>query len=237
MKHASVDVADMRRLAKDLGTFAARSLPYAARNATNALAFEGRKLWRANIEQAFTIRNRFTVGSLRVEKATAAASLDRIEATLGSLAPYMGAQEFGSSKQVGGKTAIPTSAAAGQPGARPRTKVVRAQNRMSALQLASQRVRSSNRKQRNAIAIRLARKAGTKVALLETPKGKGLFRLMGGERRPSVRMLWRVGGPSPSIPRTPTLERTVVQVQGKAVGIYHEHLLKELRRSKVLGYR
>lgn len=230
----TVDLSAANKLRKDLEKFAKRALPYAARSAVNELAFESRKQWLREIEGSMVLRNRWTAGSIRVEKAKGR-TIGTIEARLGSVSPYMLAQEEGRSSQLGGKTAIPTSAAAGQMGARPRTRLVRAPNRMQAISLARRARGASSPKQRNAIAIRQAQAQGRRFAFLQTPKGKGLFKLVGGKRKPKLQMVWALGRSS-RVPRNPTLARTVLRAVEMGPAIYHRALLAQLKRHKVLGY-
>ncbi len=229
-----VTMRGLDKLTADLAFFASRSIPYAARSAATTMAFQARAIWVQEIESSMTTRNRYTVKSLRVEKATGN-RIENIQAVLGSLAPYMAAQEDGRPNQLGGKRAIPTSAAAGQRGARPRTKLVRRPNVLSAIHLAKRGTRGS-RAQRNAISMSQAARAGKKFVFLDLQRGRGLFRIGGGKRKPNVTMLWDLSRGSVRVPKNPTLERTVARQQAKGVEVYHAALIEQARRNKVLGY-
>ena len=231
----SIDVSDVKQLGRDLERFTKRALPFGAMNACNKLAFDGRKVWQAGMRRSMTLRNRYTERSVQVVKAAPRTDISKIQATLGSTAPYMAAQEFGQQKQIGHKHAIPTSAAAGQQGAKPRTKLIRRPNRMSQIELGA-RPHTGSRKQRNAIAIRMAQKAGNKFVHLETDHGRGLFRISGKGPRAKITMMWDLSRPSLAVPKNPMLERTVTVMEGRAVAIFYDALLLQAKRNNLLGY-
>jgi hypothetical protein len=244
----SVDVSQIDKVVADLGKFAKRAMPHAVRNATNELAFKARKVWVSTIEEKMVLRNRYTLRSIRVDKAKGV-DIERMQAVLGSGLKYMAAQEEGASHQLRNRHAIPTGASAGQRGARPRTKQVRRPNQLSAIDL-SRRLHTGSRAQRNAANIRMARKAGKKVVYLESAAGhKGLFRMNGGRARgkhgrfagssaqlSSVTMLWETGKSSRPVPANPTLGPTVQKVSGGGPEVFLEALIDQAKRHKVMGY-
>ena len=231
MIHLDVDLRDFRRLESDLRTLATRAVPFAARQALNASAFEARKIWQAEIEETFTTRNKYTAQSIRVEKARSL-HIRTMSASVGSIADYMRTQEFGGSESK----SIPTEVAAGQAmGSSPRTKTVRGPNMLSAIRL-TDRARTGDRKVRNRIAIRRAVKAGNKVVLLELEKGPGLFRIMGGRRNMSLRMLYDLRRGPHTIPPHPTLGPTLKRLELKLEAIHMAAILEQLKRNRVFGY-
>lgn len=221
---------------RDLQTFASKAVPYAARNALNTIAFEARGEWQRQIKGSFTLRNRFTERSILVTKAQGR-DVSRMASFVGSVAPYMGDQESGATvRGKSGLKGIPAPAAAGQQPGGKRTRLVRAANRLGAINVAHPRLTGS-RQQRNAIALAVARRKGQKVALLERPKGgKGLFRLMGGKRRIRTRLLWDFSKRSVRVKSEPTLQRTLSAVSRKVPHILLASTLEQLRRNRIFGY-
>lgn len=237
--HVSIDISEAKQLARDLARYAQHALPYATRKALSAAAHEGRKEWTARLSTRLVLRNSFTARSLRVANARGT-KIASMEAVLGSTAPYMGLQEFGGTVSGKGRSApIPTSVAAGQSkGSRPRTKLVRRPNRMGSIELSKVRARKSmSRKQRNAIAMRVASR-GNKVALLELDGGRrGLFRVTGrGRRLTEPRMLWDLSHRSTKVPARGMLQSALKSVGPRMPIISQDALLEQLRRNKVLGY-
>src|SRR6185503_17958101 len=173
---------DTKKVVKDLKTFREKAVPYAVRNALNRSAYAARGAWQEEIRNSFTLRNKYTERAVRYEKATGKDVAGMI-AKVGSVADYMDEQEHGASIHANAKhKAIPGPVAAGQTPGGKRTKLVRAGNKLAALH--ALRAPGNTRKQRNAVALAMSRRAGRDVALLERPKGgKGLFRLMGGRKR------------------------------------------------------
>lgn len=207
----SVDTSELAQLEASLARLSRRAIPYAARNTLNAAAFEGRREWVDQIEKTFTLRNKWTTRSLRVVKARGT-SMRGMQATLGSVAPYMATQEEGGVLRRTGKhgVAIPTSVASGEGrGARPRRRMVRRPNRLPSIQLGARGLSSMSKRQRNAVAISLAQRAGRKFVFLELERRKGIFRLSGGKRRPRLDLVWDLSRPAVRIPQSGTLERAL----------------------------
>ena len=242
------DLREMKRLTAVLEDMSKRALPHAVRNSLNSSAFTGRRQWQAEITHSFVLRNKYTARSVRVVKAKGV-RLSRMEARLGSVAPYMDRQEKGGTIRSKSKyKPIPTSAAAGQRGAVPRTKTVRRVNYMSKISLAT--VRGRSRKQRNAIAIDKARR-GTKYALLEKEDGgQAIVKVTGKARKRrksrrkrtrskakgskgnrSIRMIYDLSQGSVKVGREPTLQRTLNKIHPAMVRHHVDSLKEQIARA------
>jgi hypothetical protein len=226
---------DAKQALKDLRRFREKAIPYAIRNALNRSAFHARAEWKTEVRNEFTLRNRYTEQSILVDRATGK-SVSGMVAVVGSKAAYMDEQEHGATVRGGGKhKAIPGPVAAGLPPGGKRTKLVRGANKLSALRVS--RPVGKNPRQRNAVALAMARRRGERVALLERPRGgKGLFRLTGGKKKPQTRLLWDLSRSSVTVKPTPTLQRTLTRIQPRLVEIHRDAIVEQLRRHKVLGY-
>lgn len=227
---------DAKQAVRDLRTFRASAIPYAVRNALNRTAFAAREVWQEEIRSSFTLRNRYTERSVRVERVQGRDPSGMV-ARIGSVAAYMGDQERGA--QVKGKTGlkgIPAPTAAGLPaGSMSRPKMVRAGNRLGALH--ARKGHGATKKQRNAVAIAMAKRKGEGVVLLERPKGgKGLFKLQGGRRKAKLRMLWDFSRKSVRVGAEPTLQRTLKRIQPRMEAIHRDSFVEQLHRFKILGY-
>jgi hypothetical protein len=232
----TIDLSEFKAFAKDLDLIQKRSIPYAVRDTLNGLAFEVRKLWIAQMGKDMVLRSKWTQGSIRIDKATGA-TIAGMQATLGSLAPYMHTQEQGGTESAGARKGvpIPTTSAAGQAmKARPRTRQVQRKNWLSAIQLRN-RV-TGIRQRRNAVAIAQAAKTGG-VAFLDLGRRKGLFRVTGTPKgRLRIRMVWDLSKRSVKIPRNPTLERTVATLAPRVAGIGQRAITEQMKRA-VFGTR
>lgn len=230
--HVEVDTRDFDRLKHDLEVTAKRAVPHAARNAVNRCAFEARAGWVAETRSTFVQRNTFTERSLQVDKARGT-DMASMAATVGSTADYMARREDGELKgpKHGKHVAIPTVSGA-RGGAI--TSPIRKPNRLSAIRLAPRP--GSTSKQRNAIAIRMARAKGQRFAFLETPRGGGIVRVLGGKRKGPVRMVWDLSRGAVRIKPMPSLQRTLTKLGPRFVAIHEGAILEQLKRNKVLGY-
>jgi hypothetical protein len=221
--NVEVDMRQFRELATRFEQLGSRSLPFAMRNALNAVAFDARAEWQKRIKRSMTLRNKYTERSLRVEKVQTNRLAD-MQARVGSTLDYMAKQELGGRESAKGKhgVPIPTSSAAGQAmKARPRTKVVRRKNYLSAIQLA--RSVGGIRQRRNAVAIKLAKEKTGGVAYLDLGKRKGLFAIPKGKRA-KPRMLYDLSRKNVRVRPRPTLEPTVGAV-GPRILIHAERAI------------
>jgi hypothetical protein len=234
-----VELKDFDRLQRDLQTFARKAVPYATRAALTSSAFAARQAWQAEIRGSFTLRNKFTERSIRVEKATGLV-LGSMQATTGSVTDYLDEQESGATIRGGKHKPIPAPAAAGlKAGSSSRPRLVRAGNKLGALNALKQGKPRGNtsKKRRNASAIAQAIAKGNKVALLERKKGgRGLFAIAGGKRKVRMRMLWDMSRGSVKVKPEPTLQRSLARISSKLEGIHYDALVTQLRRNRVFGY-
>lgn len=232
-----ISIKDAQHLETMLAMLAPKAVPHAVRDTLNETAFTVRKEWISLIEAKFILRNKYTVKSIRVAKASGT-DLSTMQAVVGSAADYMDEQEEGATRVKKGKhgVAIPTPTAAGQ-GARanPRKRPIRRPNYLGAIHPTSSKV--GPKFQRNAVAIALAIRKGTRVAYLETKETKGLFQVTGTERRPKVRMLYDLQHASVKIPKAPTLGPSLREVDRLAPAIAHKAFTKQFDRAlaKVKG--
>jgi hypothetical protein len=222
---------------KDLETFRNKAVPAAMRDALNEAAFQARRVWGDEIRGKLTVRNQFTARvALQVRKATGG-NVKAMESAVGSIAAYMDLQEAGgTTRGRKGHLAIPGPSAAGQAAGSKRTRVVRASNYLGALNVAKFTPKGK-RRQRNAIALAVARKQGQKVALLERPKGgKAIFALMGGKRYLRTRLLYDFSKRSAHVKPHATLGPTMQVMRQRMPAIMLAAVEKQLKRHRVLGY-
>jgi hypothetical protein len=231
----SVEMKGLTKLVDDLTRLRKSALPFAARNALNRSAFAARKEWQDEIKRTFTTRNNFTERSVRVEKATGT-DLKSMQSVVGSVAPYMGDQEEGATvRGRGAHKAIPGPVAAGQAAGGKRTRLVRSANKLSAI--TAVRGKGTTRKQRNAVAMAMAKRDGKPVALLERPGGgKGLFKIGGRKNRITARLLWDVSRSSVRVKAEPTLQRTLKRIHRRVEDIHVGAVIEQLKRHRLLGH-
>lgn len=231
----TVEMRGLEKFRDDLGKFAKKALPAAARGALNTVAFDARREWVQQVGRKFVLRNKFTVNSLRIEKAQGF-DLTSMQSKVGSTQDYMAEQEKGFTERSKGKhgVAVPTSSAAGMSKRAPRTKQVQKKNYLTAIQVAS-RVRGI-RQRRNAVAVRMASKTGG-VAFLDLGKSKGLFRVKQTSKgRFTVRMIYDLSKKSVTVKSTPTLELTLKAVSPRVPRILGNELLAQAKRFHIVGY-
>lgn len=226
-----VDLRDFKRLSRDLERTAKGAFPHASRNALNAVAFEGRKLWQEQMRRDFVLRTDWTTRRLFVTKARGT-RMQGMHSALESPDAFLLKQEKGGTENRSVPTGVATTEGRG---ANPRRKLVSKPNKVSSISLAT-RTHKGSRRQRNAIAIRQAQAAGKRFVYLDTARHKGLFRLTGGKRLKSVDMVWDTTSKSHVVHRTPTLQRTITRLEPKMPALMTSALIEQLRRHKVFGY-
>lgn len=229
----TVDMTDVKLLRAKLGELREKAVPFGVRQALNTTAFEARRHWADRIARTMTLRNKFTVNSLRVVKVGAGSDVSTMQSQVGSVADYMDEQESGGTSRGKGHIgkAIPTTTAAGMAMRAPtRVKEVRKANYKAALQV-EKRISYGVRQYRNAVAIQTAAKQGGGVVYLDLGRRKGLFRVTGTKKgNLRVRMLYDLSRKSVVIKARPTLEPTVDLMLYKAPRIFEIELQKQVDR-------
>lgn len=227
----TMDDRDLVKMENDLKHFARRAYPFASKNTINGAAFLAQKNAREDIKVSLTLRNKFTVQSIQVEQARTL-NVSRQAAIVGSIAPYMEKQQFGGVKVSSGSegTPIATGYSAGQEGQQPRTKLPRRPNTMQRIQLNKRKTQGKTRKQRNLVAVKTAAQSGNKYVFLDLGRRKGIFRVLGGKRRPRIKMVWDLSRKSVVIPRNPWLTRAADKTRPEIPALYKKSLEFQLRR-------
>lgn len=229
----TLDQRQVREFRDALEKMRKKAVPYAIRDSLNTMAFEARKVWQDELRAKMTLRNKWTLGSLRVEKATGT-NVEAMESRVGTGLDYLAFQEHGGTEHAKGRVGkpIPTSASAGQGKKSPRTKQVQKRNWQSAIHLASKRITYGSRSYRNQVAIAEAIK-GSGYVFLDLGRRKGIFRVSGTKKgNLRVRMIWDMSRKSVTAKPRPTLEPTVRAIGARASEIQMAALKKQFDRIK-----
>ena len=230
-----IDTKDIKDLESDLKTFASRAFPFATKQTLNRSAFEAQKTIKRVIGVKMIERNKFTGRSIQVDQ-TRTLNVNRQAAVVGSTADYMEDQEFGGITYKSGKEGvdIPTTYSAGQAmSATTRTRLPRRANTMQNIQLQKRRGKAMNRRQRNLVAIKQAAVTGFKFVFLDLGRKKGIFRVIGGKRRPKIRMVHDLTEQSVVIPKNPIFKPSIARTQALMPGFYRDALIFQLKRNNL----
>lgn len=220
------DLSDWRVFENKLDKLRRTSIPYAQAAAVNSAAFATQRAARSELGQEFTLRNRWTQQSIRVNRASPRSA--RPSAAVGSVEDYMRTQEFGGIRTPPGRTGvvIPTAEAAGQRGIR--TRLPTRRNKLRNITLSRGGKRYANKRQANAARIAQARRKGGGVVYLDTRRGKAIYRVTSSR----VRMLYDMSRQSVVIPASPWLAPVTRRVAPELPGMYARALRYQLRRLK-----
>ncbi len=222
-----IDMKQAKNLEKVLEGLNDKGVAFAQRDAVNDMAFATMRTSRETIRNEFTNRNKWTAGSVRVDRAKST----RDSSEVGSTEEYMADQEFGKVKTEHTQMAAP--AASGESNrAKVRRKPVRRRNRMTNIRLTngSRGARIGSRAQQNIVALREAKAAGRKFVYLDRGKVKGIYRVMGTKRKPKARMIQNMTRRVAVVPRHPWLAPSTATVTARAPEIYHAQLVRQLGR-------
>jgi len=209
-KDISFHSPQIKKLEKDLGKFRF-ALPVANQRTLNRAVDAVQVNAKRRVAKQMIIRNKWTLGSIQTDKPKGF-STPRI---VGSLQEYMADQEFGTIARSQGKQGrrMTTSYASGEgEGARPRKRVARGANKIKKIRIKNSRYKAKNKKQRALVAIKQAAKSGRKYVYLDMPwtKGKkGIYKVIGGKRRPRIKMVHSLKKKSVVIKRSPWLKPSV----------------------------
>jgi hypothetical protein len=229
-----IDIRGIDEMQRQLTELSKRSVPYAARETLNSLAFEGRKIWQGEMRASLTLRNQFTERRALVEPARNL-RMSTMEAKLGHTEEYMRLLEEGKPERADRRwRAIPTEVAAGQAKGSlsgGRKRAVRRANIIRTLgNLKAKGFSGRSRKAQNARAVGAAIKSGKRLALLDFGRRKGIYKIMGGKRRPKVVKLYDLSRRVTPMPKIPTLQRTLDQTLQRGPAIAYEALERQLAR-------
>jgi len=226
-----IDTREIKKMGSDLKTFGRWAYPFASKNTVNRSAFEAQRNAREIVSSNMTLRNKHTLRTIQVEQ-THTLNVSRQEAIVGSTADYMEDQEFGGRKVKTGKegVSITTSYAAGQGlNAQPRTRAASKPNKMANIQLRKRRTKG-NQKQRNLVVIKQAAESGSKYVFLELGRRQGIFKVIGGKRRPRIKMVHDLSHKSVDIPKNPWLAPAVKRTEARIPEFYAKSLEFQLKR-------
>jgi hypothetical protein len=227
----TIDDRELKEFEADLKTFARRAFPFATKSTVNGLAFKARSIAQEGLKRDLVLRNRFTVQSVQVDQ-TRTLDVRRQAAAVGSIAPYMEVQEFGGIKTKSGSegVSISTGYSAGQENAKPRTRLPRKANKLENITLKKRRGKRISRKQQNLLAIKQAAASGSKFIFLDLGRRQGIFKVIGGKRRPKIKMVHDLTSQSVVIPKSPWLLPAVTEAQLSGPEIYKKALAFQLKR-------
>lgn len=227
----------MEKLVAALDKIGRRSANLAIRNSMNTAAFRLQTDWRSNMRNSLTLRNNYAVSRVTVQKV-ATWKIGDMRATVGSTAPFAAHLELGETQNAKGKHGVPVSMgyAAGHSGVKTK-KPVQGKHRLSAIKFASpgtpkNKSSGNERKQRNAVAMRLALKQGKQsFAFLEGKGGqKGIFKVL---RRGKPKMIWNLSNASVAMRPHPTLKPAV----DVAARRFPAQMAREIRLQMIRAYK
>jgi hypothetical protein len=231
-----LEVRGLDEMLRELETMAKRAVPYAARESLTSLAFAGRAIWQSEMASSLTLRNKWTQRRALVERARGS-RMAEMEAVLGHTEDYVRRLEFGIGERAKrGGVAIPSETAAGQAKGSlsgGRRRAVRKSLIIRQLGKIKRQSSGMPRKARNARAVRQAIKDGSRLAYLEFSKRRGIYRVMGGRKKPTVLKLYDLTRPSVPLPRIPTLQRSIDQALLRAPTIALAAVMRQLERHRI----
>jgi hypothetical protein len=219
-----VTLAGLDEMQRALEQLAKRGLATAARETLTGMAWAGRPVWQGRLAQANTLRNTFTERRVLVVPARGS-SMRAMEATLGHVGEYVAELEAGKGETAKG-SAVPIAEAAARGGNR--KSVVRKPNKLTTIGRLPTKRPGKSMKARNAYALRKAIKGGRKLAVLEGPHSRGIFRIT-GRKKLKVKKLWDISHREVTRPKRPTLQATLNDVLKLAPEIAHRAMSKQLR--------
>lgn len=240
----SIDDKETKRLENELGILRERALPFATKETLNRVAFLTQKKYQKEIKKELILRNKFTERSIRVEQAKGLNIRNQMS-IVGSVAPYMGDQEFGGIKTTTGRKGvpIPTSYSAGLGrGAQPRTKLPRKPNKLRNISMKHKRRKAKNRKQALLFKVQDAVESGNRFVFHNFGNGsQGIFKVIGGRRGfkkgwpagARLEMIHDLSRMSVSIPKEPMLQPAYLGASVQLPRIYRDSLLYQIKRNNL----
>ena len=235
-----IDDKEIRKLEKQLKKLSMVAYAMATRSTINSAAFDARKQAIKLFKKEFIQRNRFTSKSVLVDPSKTL-KVSNQSAFVGSTADYMKRQEFGGTIRKKGKEGIPipTSFAAGQEGARPRTKLPTRPNKLTNINLRQGKRKPVTRKQAILFAAQDAVTSGKRYVFIDFGGGsKGIVKIKGGRKKfkkgwptgAQIKMTHNLSAGSVRIPRNAWLQPSMIKSAKKLPVLFKEKLIFQLKR-------
>lgn len=223
---------DIRLYEGDLKALKHKAFPFAVRDTLNTAAFRTQTIARATVARKMVLRNKFTQNSIRVDRARGF-NVRTMEAVVGSTQSYMEDQEFGVNSVSTGKFGLrlTTSYASGEGlQAVPRRRLAKRANKFRNIELDHSKKKGVSRKQKNLIAVKQAAASGDKYVFMDLGRKQGIFKVIGGVRKPIVRMVVDMTEGSTSSAPRPWLRPSFNKMVAAVPNIYKNALVKQLVR-------
>lgn len=216
-----------------------RSIPFAQANTITQMGKEAQFTAQQDLPDRYTIRNKWTAGSIRSTRATPR----RLESRVGSLREYMADQEEGSNRRK--NTGLPTAFASGEnPQARsgPRKRAVRPgmrKNKMSAIK--PMPYQGVSGQQTAFVQAKLALQAGQRFAFIQVgSESVGIYRVQwkgrskSGRKGIKMRMVYDLSNRAIKTKKKPWLSPAMRQTIPKGQKIFNSFARQELARRGLL---
>lgn len=239
-----LDTKELKKAQHRLERKAKDGVAWAIRRTLDEMAFQGRREYVRAAKKQMTLRNANTVRSIQFTKVKTMV-IEHMESRYGSVENYMDLQERGGVERAKGKegVAIPTNVAAtGSESSAKRLKDVRANMRVSRVQLRNKRIKGRSQGVRNKRKVVDAVKSGKRYIYMDLGRRKGIFRVKGGSKarklHPShgvigarVQMIHDLTRKSVSIPKNPMMARTHTTMRRRFDALASKNLTQQLRRA------
>ena len=239
MFRIKMDEAPIEVLENELNKFGERTFPHAVRDYLNITAFEASKEAKETANMVFTMRNQYTARSIGYERAMGL-NIQAMKSAVGSVQEYMREQEEGFTRTTRGKhgLAVPTSYAAGQDGANPRTRAIRRSNWLQRLKIARSKRRASSVSQDIVMAAQEAVSTGSRNLYLPL-RHPGIYRIIGGRKTGSgwprgakLRMLYSLENKSIRTEAHKWMEPSVNTALMRRSEYWRKALLRQIERNR-----
>jgi hypothetical protein len=240
------DPNEVESMAKQLKRFRRKAYPFAVRQMLNDTAWDARRFYQEGMRDGLTLRNKWTEKGARAQPERRELNVDRMETRAGHLETYMLTQEKGATIVKQGKhgVPIPTSWAAGQEGAQPRTRLVKKANRMGVIKLKQKwKALGNNDHQRLVRAAQIAVDTKDRYIYAQMPDTdrKGIYKVIGGRKGTTkgwpkgakIKLVHDLSHKSVTLHPTPLLETASNKARKRMDVHFRKALLFQIERNKL----
>jgi hypothetical protein len=241
-----IDTREIQALEKTIEAISSRAIPIAIQQTLSNTARNAYNNIQQDIGKKFVIKNKWTARSMSHQRATGL-NVDKMAAHVGSVQDYMAKQESGFSNVATGQhgVQVPTGDAAGQPGARRRTRVIKKRFRKNNIELTKSlsRRRGNTPAQQRIASIIDTMRAGKRFWFGELNKIVGMWHLKGGRiskkggwpRGMRPKLLYSANHRRNEVKSTRWLEPASEKALKDQTREYGEALARQLNRLKKAG--
>lgn len=230
-----LDKEGLEQLENKVDKINSKALPIATQFALNKMAMETRKQSIEDLDEDFTVRNKWTQRGMLFQKVDRTLDIKKMKSEVGSIRDYMRSQQEGFYED---QPAVPqTAARTSQSNRRPIARPNRFPNFKKSNKTLSMR-NIHNERQYRVRAVQHAIETNQRFLVMTFNKKKGIYKVVGGKKgtkwgwpeNAKTKLMYHLEDKNIWVPKRPWLEKAAKKQQNKFFVYYQDALQFQLNK-------